>query len=184
MGSVGVTGGPHRADWGVTLRNYGWMPDPVDSRDHQFLGAPHLGPAALPGSVDMRAKCPPVWDQGELGSCTAQAITAAVEFHRIGHALPSVDPSRLFVYYNERLLEGATDQDSGAYLRDGIKAAARWGVCSSERWAYDPDRIREAPNPDAYDEALRTRVTSYKRLPQTVATLQACLAQGIPFVPE
>lgn len=166
---------------GVDMRKYGWLPDPTDDRDHRFAALAHVV-EALPSSVDMRPKCPPVWDQGSLGSCTAHAVNAAIEFHRAGHALPLSMPSRLFTYYNERLLEGSTDEDSGAYLRDGIKALARWGVCGENLWPYDDQLLRTAPDAAAYGDALRTRVVAYKRLAQRVDDLRACLAQGIPFV--
>ncbi|HSQ05128.1 MAG TPA: hypothetical protein VLN59_13880, partial [Burkholderiales bacterium] len=75
-----------------------------------------------PAKVDLRAKCPPVYDQGQLGSCTANAIGAAIQFDRRKQKLKSdFCPSRLFIYYNERAMEGTIKSDSGAQIRDGIK---------------------------------------------------------------
>lgn len=62
----------------VTKR-YGWLPDIPDKRDHLY-SVERI--AALPDSVDLRPGCPPVYDQLSLGSCTAQAIAAALEFDR------------------------------------------------------------------------------------------------------
>ena len=70
-------------------------------------------PLKLPSGVDLRSRMPPVYDQGQLGSCTANAICAA-----IGFDLPGFVGSRLFVYYNERVLEGTVNTDAGAFLRD------------------------------------------------------------------
>ena len=64
------------------IRHYGWIPDVPDQRDHLYA-APAQYLKALPALTDLRAKCPPVYDQGQLGSCTANAIGGAVEFDRI-----------------------------------------------------------------------------------------------------
>ncbi len=58
---------------------YGWMPDLPDNRDHPFA-APLMKLGALPSKVDLRSKCPKVYDQGQIGSCTANAIAGAIEF--------------------------------------------------------------------------------------------------------
>ena len=46
---------------------YGWTPDLPDNRDHQFA-APLAKLVALPAKVDLRKKCPKVYDQGQIGS--------------------------------------------------------------------------------------------------------------------
>src|SRR5947209_1398220 len=84
---------------------YGWIPDLPDHRDQMYT-APLAHAAPLPPSVDLRTACPPVYDQGQLGSCTANAIAAALEFDRMKQKLDDVFvPSRLFIYYNERVIE-------------------------------------------------------------------------------
>src|SRR6516165_12345961 len=99
---------------------YGWVPDLPDQRDHLYA-APPANLAALPPSADLTAHCPPVYDQGQLGSCTANAIAAAIQFDRMKEGLSDFVPSRLFIYYNERAMEGTIASDSGAQIRDGIK---------------------------------------------------------------
>src|SRR5207245_2823706 len=88
--------------------------------------------ATLPAKVDLRPQCPPVYNQGELGSCTANAIGAAFEFSRLKQKETDFMPSRLFIYYNERVMEGTVDSDSGAQIRDGIKCISKQGVCSEK----------------------------------------------------
>ena len=103
-----------------TPKHYGWLPDIPDHRDHLYA-APVVMLQALPPSVDLRSHCPPVYDQGQLGSCTANAIAAAMQFDRMKQKQkPEFIPSRLFIYYNERVMEGTVDSDSGAMIRDGI----------------------------------------------------------------
>src|SRR6516225_11719663 len=106
---------------------YGWSPDLPDARDHLF-SAPQIALAALPPSADLRSGCPPVYNQGQIGSCTANAIGASFEFETLKQGLADFMPSRLFIYYNERAMEGTTGTDSGAQIRDGVKSVATLGV--------------------------------------------------------
>ena len=83
-----------------TTARYGWKPDLPDYRD--MLYAAPRAPKGIPPKVDLRKGCPPVYDQGDLGSCTANAIGAAFQFNQMKEGLKSFIPSRLFIYYNER----------------------------------------------------------------------------------
>src|SRR5207248_2380908 len=137
------------------IQRYGWIPDLPDRRDRVFA-APAATLLALPEHVDLRRGCPPVYNQGELGSCTAQAIAAAVQFDQAKQAQSDVfTPSRLFIYYNERVIEGTTDEDSGAMLRDGIKSVARLGAPHETLWPYVIPRFRARPSGAAYRDGER-----------------------------
>src|SRR5262249_40568940 len=104
------------------VKQYGWVPDLPDARDHMYA-APQPVLAQLPPQVDLRPQCPPVIDQGALGSCTANAIANAHLFDQRKQKAPQPFlPSRLFIYYNERAMEGTVNSDSGAMIRDGIKS--------------------------------------------------------------
>jgi len=161
---------------------YGWVPDLPDRRDHVFSAVrPGTAPIALPKSVDLRPGCSPVEDQGGLGSCTAHAIAGAIEFLEKKDKLPFSPISRLFVYYNERVLEDSVGSDAGASLRDGIKTLVKQGACSERRWPYVISRFAARPGRTCYLEAATHRATSYARL-STLADMKACLAAGFPFV--
>ena len=107
---------------------YGWVRDLPDVRDFLYAAPMQRFPQGLPPSVDLRSECPPVYDQGQLGSCTANGIAGAVEFDQRKQGVKEFTPSRLFIYYNERVIEGTISQDSGAQVRDGIKSVATLGV--------------------------------------------------------
>ena len=111
---------------------YGWMPDLPDHRDRQFA-APLLKLGPLPAKVDLRKQCPGVYNQGQIGSCTANAIAGAIEFDRLKQKLPDFIPSRLFIYYNERAMENTVATDSGAQIRDGVKSGPRASASRSAR---------------------------------------------------
>jgi C1A family cysteine protease len=164
------------------VQRYGWVPDLPDARDHMYA-APQRVLATLPSQVDLRPQCPPVVDQGALGSCTANAIANAHLFNqRKQMAAQSFLPSRLFIYYNERVMEGTVNSDSGAMIRDGIKSIAKQGVCPETQWPYIIDKFTRKPTQPCYKEALKHQAVSYQRLVQTLTQLKGCLASGYPFV--
>lgn len=164
------------------IKRYGWIPDLPDQRDHLFAAPPAVL-QAMPPSVDFRPQCPPVYDQGQLGSCTANAIAAALEFDQIKQNLPQTFvPSRLFIYYNERTIEGSVDSDSGAMLRDGIKSVATQGACPEDLWPYDIDQFRNQPPDACYQVAAQHEAVLYQSIAQDLTQMKGCLAAGNPFV--
>jgi C1A family cysteine protease len=118
------------------VQRYGWVPDLPDQRDFMYA-APAPYAANTPPSIDLSKKCPPPYDQGQLGSCTANAIAGAIEFDQIKANLKEFTPSRLFIYYNERVMEGTVNSDSGAQIRDGIKSVATLGALPETDWPYN-----------------------------------------------
>src|SRR5438034_963863 len=149
-------------------RGYGWIPDLPDHRDFLY-GAVRRLPARLPRSVDLRRGCSPVEDQGQLGSCTGNALAGAVEFLEKRDGIPLVNVSRLFIYYNERVIEHTVADDAGAMIRDGIKTLVKQGTCSEKRWPYVIARFAVKPSAACYREAADHQVTAYARLQTLVA---------------
>jgi C1A family cysteine protease len=162
------------------IKRYGWIPDLPDRRDRLFAAPAGVVP---PPRVDLRDGCPPVYDQGELGSCTAHAIAGAVEFAMRRQQLADVfTPSRLFLYYHERVIEGTMDADAGAMLRDGIKSVARLGAPHEGLWPYVIAKFRARPGRPVYRDGLAHQALLYRRVTQTLDQLKGCLAGGFPFV--
>jgi C1A family cysteine protease len=159
-------------------RNYAWNPDLPDHRDHIFAS---LAVAPLPPHIDLRPGCSPVEDQGNLGSCTGNAIVGCLEFLEKKDGIPFQDLSRLFVYYQERVIEGTVRQDAGAQIRDGIKAIASNGVCAETLWPYNIAKFKTKPTAKAIADAKKHQITSYARI-TTLQGMKQCLADGYPFV--
>ena len=137
----------------------------------------------LPPSVDLRSMFPPVYDQGELGSCTANALCGVYEFEENDENVnKGYKPSRLFVYYNERKLENTINEDSGAILSDGIRALQNYGVCSETKCPYVIENFTQRPSTDAYREALSHRVITATNIRQNVNDMKTSLYQKNPFV--
>jgi C1A family cysteine protease len=163
-------------------KGMGWVPDLPDGRD--LLYAAPLKPLAkLPERVDLRKQCPAVYDQGQLGSCTANAIAGALEFDQKKLKLKEVfTPSRLFIYYDERAIEGTVESDSGAMIRDGVKSVAKRGACKESSWPYEIARFRDKPGKPCYAEAKKHQAIQYMRVNQSLSQLKGCLSEGFPFV--
>src|SRR5437868_12212616 len=104
---------------------YGWLRDLPDQRDHEYLALPS---ASLPRQVDLRPKCPPVYDQGNLGSCTANAIAGHLDFNRQKQGEKLITPSRLFIYYNERKDQHTIQSDAGSTIRESCKEVKNYGA--------------------------------------------------------
>ena len=165
----------------IKLKRYGWWPDIPDARDARYMARPAIL-AAMPTSVDLRPGCPPIYDQGELGSCTANAIAAALDFDRGRQELAFMAPSRLFIYWAERDMEGSVAEDSGAMIRDGMKVVSRLGAPEETFWPYDIAQFAARPPETAYIEAEKHQALRYMRLTPLETQLKACLAEGFPFV--
>lgn len=158
---------------------YGWVPDVPDIRDIPFT----YKVMRLPKHVDLRDHYNHIYNQGSLGSCTANALAYAYDFDRVEQGLDPTLPSRLFIYYNERVMINTVNTDSGARIRDGIKTMSRDGVCEETLWPYVKARFTEKPPKPAYDDAKQSTIKEYLRLDnRDLRSLKQCLAEGHGFV--
>jgi C1A family cysteine protease len=162
-----------------TQHKYAWVPDLPDFRDFTYMVKMPL--KSLPLKIDLRPGCSKVEDQGNLGSCTANALVGALEFNQNKNKTSFVDMSRLFIYYNERVIEGAVRTDAGASLRDGIKTLAKQGCCSETFWPYTINKFATKPTAACYTEGLKNVIQSYSRI-NTLDDMRGCIASGEPFV--
>jgi C1A family cysteine protease/GH25 family lysozyme M1 (1,4-beta-N-acetylmuramidase) len=176
------------------IARYGWKRDLPDQRDHSYAAPPEALKNA-PDEIDLRPLCPPVYDQGQIGSCTANAIAAALEFDMMKQSLLPYTPSRLFIYYNERNIERTVPLDAGAQIRDGIKSVASQGDCPESEWTYDAtpadpqsnlfppnSKAVTPPSPQCYADAIIHKALTYQSVDQNLADMKGCLTSGYPFV--
>ena len=131
----------------------------------------------LPQKVDLRNKFPPIYDQGSLGSCTANALCGLIQYLQ-----PEFQGSRLFLYYNERKLENDISDDSGATLTSGIKSLLKHGICLESNWPYIINKFAVKPDDICYIEALEHQALKVKSINETLQTMKSSLANGNPFV--
>jgi len=165
---------------------HGWEPDKPDVGDHLYEEHAYKVEqmAVLPSSVNLSPGCSPAYDQGQRGSCTGNGIAALIEFLMKKQKNQSFMPSRLFIYYNERVMEGTINEDAGAEIRDGIKSVVKQGVCAETEWPYsdDDETFKERPSDQCYKDALLHQALSYQRIPvHNLTLMKNCLAAGYPF---
>jgi hypothetical protein len=135
----------------------------------------------IPDKVDLRQYCTAVEDQGQLGSCTANATVGAMEFLYKKRDGQSADLSRLFTYYNSRRIRGTTNQDTGAYISDATASILAFGVCREDIWPYNINTFANEPSQQAYQEAMMHEAIQYARVDGAEGSVYA-LAAGFPVV--
>jgi C1A family cysteine protease len=167
---------------GSMIHGLGGIRDAPDGRDYPYIAPPEVL-NNLPNSADLRSLLPPVYNQLTINSCTGNAIAAAMEFDDLKRGMKRVKtPSRLFIYYNERVMEGDPGKDSGGQIRDGIKSVALQGVCTEKIWPYLKANVLKKPSSAAYSQARRYKAIEYQRISHKLDHMKSCLASGYPFV--
>ena len=156
--------------------NLVWKADRLDTRDYKY----QVTQKTVIDIVDLRSYCSPIENQGSLGSCTGQSIAGAIELLNKRNGKPT-DVSRLFIYYYERVLLGTVNYDSGAYIRDGIKATNKYGASLESLWPHDIRKFKNEPIVEAKNDALNRKVTRYERVEDFNGCIDA-LTNGYPVV--
>ncbi|BDD79682.1 hypothetical protein [Burkholderia phage FLC9] len=162
----------------MTISKYNRKKKTQDDRDFVYEGHKRFGDAAIPPKADLTPYLGPVFDQDQLGSCTANACAGALEYEENIQAANdnAVCLSRLFLYWNERNLEGTVDQDSGGEIRDVVKVAAKYGAPLETTWPYNEDKFTVKPSLEAYNEGLQHRALKYEAVPQDLTAFKHVLA--------
>ncbi len=162
-------------------RVYGWVRD-LPSHQENFLLVAHPSVAKkFPKQKFLSSEyLPPVYDQGQLGSCTANALAAIFEYEQKQQGLEDFMPSRLFIYYNERELEGTISIDNGAAISDGIKALTTLGVCSETIWPYDTSKFADKPPTEAFTVASDHQILASRRVPVSIEGFKTMINMGYP----
>lgn len=162
-------------------RVYKLKPDTEDLRDKVFRSTQFKTKTVLPKSVDLRSACSQVVDQGELGSCTANAIASGLREYWENQAGKLTLLSRLWLYWEERYLEGSVNEDAGAEIRDGMKVLQQIGCAPETDWPYNITKFTQTPPTQATTDATPFKVTEYHRVTD-LTVLKAALAEGYPVV--
>lgn len=155
-------------------------------QDRIFAGTKRRIAESSADDVDLRRWCSPVENQGDIGSCAANAVVGAMELLRIEAGHPHVDLSRLFLYYNSRLMHQAQDRDEGTIIRLAMGTLKSLGTCEEKLWAYDPEQVFVRPSIAAYQEAYANKIGGYELIDATgkerVEQIIDALSGGYPVV--
>lgn len=164
-------------------RQYLLKKDLPDVRDYIFSKTLSTDGTSLPTKIDLRDQMSPIVDQGQLGSCTANAIVSGYREYMLNkEGLVNPSLSRLFLYWHERSMEGTVNTDSGAFIRDGMKTLADLGVCPEADFPYDITKFTQTPSGTAEADAAAFKIDSYHRVVGGVDGLKQALAAGYPVV--
>ncbi len=161
-------------------KGYGWKPS-LPSMAYPMYSA-RVEAAALPASVDLRPHCPPVYDQGQLGSCTGNGWAGAVQFLQMKQGVADFTPSRLFIYYNERVLDDDVPTDAGASISDGAHVASTQGCPHEDLWPYDVGKFADKPPANVFTDGLKHLVLQVQQVNQDLTSMKEVLASGLPIV--
>jgi len=164
------------------VKKYGYIPDIPDARDIYISFPKQINSLS---SVDLRKGdlMPEIDNQGNLGSSVAHAIIAAYLYDLNKSGIKNINPSRQFIYYNQRLVSGTTEFDSGASIRDGIKVLNRLGTCPTEMYQYDPNFFTDKPSEDAYKNAYKYKhVIQYKKVRIVLEDIMKIISIKIPII--
>jgi C1A family cysteine protease len=166
----------------VSKYNYGWQKPvgPIVGPKYCQI-APQSG-IVLPASVDLTPEFPACYDQGQLGSCTANATAGLFQWLQSKEKRASFTPSRLFIYYNERVIDGSpVSQDTGSQVGTGIKVLASLGGPNEELWPYVESKFADKPGASVYTAATEHKIHSYHNIDSTNRIeIMTCLAEGYP----
>lgn len=168
-------GSPGAGEGGLRLD--GCRLEPPSPKD--FRAVPKA--MALPMVVDLRPECSPVESQGQLGSCTSNAIIGAFEFQLRQTSGRMQDLSRLFVYYNARMMSGAAHIDNGATINQGMAALLAFGAPPESAWPYDTSAMATRPSEAAYEQARHNVPVEYARV-DGIEHIRGALARKHPVV--
>lgn len=171
--------------------NFGWLPDHPDHRDIPFQGIIRKA-TELPSQFDIRqiADIPHPLDQGDLGSCVANATAAAMMYERAKVRALGPDkgtdslsiPSRLFIYYGAREAINTVNEDSGSMIRDAMKVAYNVGAPVESSWPYRIDKFTVRPPARSYSNARYHKITGYRSVPVNIVEIRKALAEGLSIV--
>jgi hypothetical protein len=137
----------------------------------------------LPSRVDLRNHMTAVEDQGDTNSCVANAVAGAYEYLIKRHwGEDGYDVSRLFIYYNARVIDDDGIEDEGSVIEHAIDSLTTYGACAEACWPFDEDAINEEPDEDAYEEAAGFLIEDVSVVPTELDAWRRCLADGYPII--
>ncbi len=166
------------------VAGFGWIRDLPDHRDLRVV---RDQASTFPRTLSLRSEMPPVFDQAQLGSCTGNGIAGVLEHQAMRQGHDHGTPARLWIYYQERVIEGTVSQDAGAQIRDGVKVVAHLGCPPETDWPYSDQNPGpfQGPVPQAASRPAEDNIyrgLHYYRCPQDLWDMKWCIVNHYPLV--
>jgi len=154
--------------------SFGWKPGAKTIEGEMYFSP--IGFGTLPEEFTLKDKfTQPIQTQSHIPSCVAHAISSLI-YYRMTR-----ESSRLFTYYNARLIEGSIGKFVGTTIESGIQTLSKWGWCDEANWEYNTNKCNIAPSSSLYVEAEQNKIANAKRLPRDLDVLKTALCSGDPF---
>ena len=165
----------------------GWKKDPHNPKDFKFEQLkPRLTVVSTSDEHIINERAP-IFDQGRLSSCVANATCGALEI-LLGLSDSAEPPrlSRLFIYWNARVYTKETNLDEGTYIRDAFDSLRTLGVCLESTWKYNSGMVFAQPNLNSYREGDDNTITAFYRIgssgSQRVDDIESAIRSDHPVV--
>lgn len=164
-------------------RRFGWVGDSGSKPAAPFALRPGFTAVKIAPKSDLTALMPPIWDQGELGSCVGHGMARAIDYATHKQTQGFYGPSRLFLYYSARVLEGAVEQDQGCQIVDAVKGARFYGAPSEALWPYNVQDFARRPPEQVYADGLTRQTLKAWKVDNTDGrSIRKALSEGFPVV--
>lgn len=152
------------------MRALGWRPDPPQPKA-DWVAPRRLRATAIPKAASNRDLVR-ILDQGQLGSCTANAAAQCLRAAQLVAGAPASTEiaSRLFLYRLALGAAGGLIADNGTYLRLIFQVANAVGFPPESVWPYDdgPEVFKRKPGETALRAAYDQRQpTEYRKITET-----------------
>jgi C1A family cysteine protease len=164
-------------------------PGSVDKTEPSTDGTRALKPKAIPTSFSLRSNMPPIYDQGELGSCVANATCALLSCANRAVRRTHFTGSRLFMYFIGRGLDAITDSepmqlvsDVGLYMASALDGVRQYGVLDESIYPYNTDNFAFIPSSTVFARAARSKNIAYASVSKNLTDLKTRLAAGFPIM--
>jgi len=139
----------------------------------------------LPAAADLRPAVDFVFDQGNIGSCVANALARLIGV--IYERATGFDPqfSRLYLNFWDRAIANALGTD-GALPVNALIVAQTRGICLDATYPYVPANENTQPPANCDVEAAKYKITGYETCPDAgnmttlLAWIKNCIANGSP----
>lgn len=160
---------------------FDWIRQKPDSRDWQYKVHDRLGTGTIP-TVDLSKNMGPQLNQGNLGSCGPNTADELITYDQKAEKLTVAQASRLFIYYNTRVLMGTSNQDSGVDNRTMMQALAASGTCAESLWPYSDTIAAMRKKPSAAAYAAAVKINNYAAVGKYITPMRGTLVSGLPFM--
>tara|TARA_B110000208_G_C11799546_1_gene441260 strand:- start:2051 stop:2863 length:813 start_codon:yes stop_codon:yes gene_type:complete len=165
----------------IDTKMYGWIPDHPNYNDNTY-DAP-IKNLLINRKIDLRLNCPGICNRKNIGSSVAHAICYVYEYNIIKHDMNNIFiPSKLFLYFNQRLLKHTQEFDCGSSIRDGLSILDKIGICSEVVYPYDISLIYDKPSDEIYEEASHNKGIEYYKIKPIITNIKTLLQDSIPII--